>query len=452
MSRAEGAGHDTTRAHLATLDLRAWQAEALAAWSESGRGVVEAVTGTGKTRLALAALRLIVDRGGRALVLVPTLELQQQWVRELRAAFADRRIGRLGGGHDDDLFSHEVVVATPHTAAQVPVDLPAGVPGLLVADEAHRYGAPTWAEALRDDFDFRLALTATYERADDGLVDVLEPYFGGVVHRYDFASAATDGTIAPFSLATVGVDLADDERASYEATDARVRALHRELIGPLGMPREPRKLLAAAASVVAQADRGSGDTPQVRSCREYLARVRERRALAATCRHKLDRAGSLAPALVGRRTLAFTDTIDQADQLAARLVAAGVAAETLHGDLERDRRRIRLALFRRGEIEALVAPRVLDEGIDVPDADVAVVLAAFRTRRQLVQRLGRVLRVKPDGREARLVLMHATATLEDPERGGHEAFLDAVRASAQRIDAFGSSTPSEHIVAWLQAR
>jgi superfamily II DNA or RNA helicase len=146
-------------------------------------------------------------------------------------------------------------------------------------------------------------------------------------------------------------------------------------------------------------------------------RVRERREVAATAAGKLrvcaGRARARRP-----RTLVFTDTVDQAEAAARRLVRAGLAAETVHGDLPGDRRRIRLAVFRRGHLDALVAPRVLDEGVDVPDADVAVVLAAFRTRRQMVQRLGRVLRVKDDGREARLVLAHAIDTREDPAHGG----------------------------------
>jgi Rad3-related DNA helicase len=128
------------RARLADLELRDWQVAALAAWSTTCRGVVEAVTGTGKTRLALAAIATVLGRGGRCLVVVPTLELQEQWARELRALGDGARIGRLGGGGDDDLHACDVVVATPHSAAAVPVDLPAGVTGLLVADEAHRYG------------------------------------------------------------------------------------------------------------------------------------------------------------------------------------------------------------------------------------------------------------------------------------------------------------------------
>jgi superfamily II DNA or RNA helicase len=439
-----------TRGQLDRLDLRPWQAQALATWSETCRGVVEAVTGTGKTRLAMAAIRVVVDGGGRALVLVPTLELQDQWARELRTQVPGVRIGRLGGGHDDDLFSHEVVIATPHSAASVPLDLPPGAIGLLVADEAHRYGAPTWGAALQEAFTLRLALTATYERGDDGLEEVLGPYFGEVVTRYGYARAVADGTVAPFRIALAGVRLDPDEREAYDRADARVRQLHRELVGGLGMPKEPRALFAAVAAVVAEADATGRDGPQTRAAREYLVRVRERRDVAATSAGKLRVCQAIAPALAGRRTLAFTDTVEQAEDAVRVFARAGLAAETVHGELAAERRRIRLAVFRRGGLDVVVAPRVLDEGVDVPDADVALVLAAFRSRRQTVQRLGRVLRMKPDGREARLVLAHAVDTREDPARGAHGDFLDDVRAVARSVDPIDVDRDPRALTAWVE--
>jgi superfamily II DNA or RNA helicase len=397
--------------------------------------VVEAVTGTGKTRLALAAVRLVVERGGVVLVLVPTLGLQDQWVRELAAVVPRAAIGRLGGGRSDDLDRHRVLVATPQSAAELPIEPPYGALGLLVADEAHRLGAPTWAGALKDGFSLRLALTATFEREDDGLVEVLEPYFGGVVHRYDYADAARDGTIAPFDVTLVGVPLTSAERDRHDELDGRVRRLTASLAASGALPREPRALIAALAAIVADAERSGRDGAQSRVAREYLAVVRERRAVAAGARLKVDVVAALAPVLADRRSLVFTDTVDQAEEVVGRLRAGGAPAASLHGELDARSRRSRLARFGRGELVALAAPRVLDEGVDLPDADVAIALSAFRTRRHLVQRLGRVLRLKSDGRGAHLVLLHATGTLEDPARGGHHGFLAQVAGVARsRVD------------------
>jgi RNA polymerase primary sigma factor len=433
----------SSRAGLDALELRDWQVAALAAWSATGRGVVEAVTGSGKTRLALAAVRLVVERGGVVLVLVPTLGLLDQWVRELAAVVPRGRIGRLGGGQADDLDDRAVLVATPQSAAALPISPPHGTTGLLVADEAHRFGAPTWAEALKDEFALRLALTATFEREDDGLVDVLAPYFGEVVHRYSYVDAARDGTIAPFDLTLVGVPLTATERERHDELDARVRRLTGGLVTGGGLPRDPRALIAALSAIVAEAQRSGRDGPQVRAAREYLAVVRERRAVAAGAARKTEVVAALAPALVSRRTLVFTDTVEQAEAVVATLRRGGAPASVLHGGLEERQRRSRLARFGRGELVALAAPRVLDEGVDLPDADVALALSAFRTRRHLVQRLGRVLRLKPDGRAAHLVLLHASGTLEDPARGGHHGFLAQVDGVARvRTDLLLPDGPS----------
>ncbi len=182
---------------------------------------------------------------------------------------------------------------------------------------------------------------------------------------------------------------------------------------------------------MADAQRTGRDGPQVRAAREYLSAVRERRTVAAGAARKSDVVAALAPALAARRTLVFTDTVEQAEGVVALLRRGGTAASVLHGGLEDRQRRSRLARFGRGELVALAAPRVLDEGVDLPDADVALALSAFRTRRHLIQRLGRVLRLKPDGRAAHLVLLHASGTLEDPARGGHHGFLAQVDGVAR---------------------
>ncbi|MGI9015759.1 MAG: DEAD/DEAH box helicase [Euzebya sp.] len=429
-----------SRSPLDGLDLRDWQIDAFAKWAAAGcHGVVEAVTGTGKTRLALAAVRACLARGGRVLILVPTLDLLGQWRRELRLHVPGSRVGQLGGGQADDLHDYEVILATPHSAAALPVDLPEGALGLLVADEAHRYGAPTWGQALKPAFGMRLALTATYERNDDGLVDVLGPYFGGVVCEYGFVDAARDGVIAPFDIHFIGVPLTATERKSYDVADARVIHHRRELVSH-GLPKAPLELIAAAARLSAQAE-GLPNTKvrrEVVAARAFLSALRARRDVAAQAGAKMDLVRRLAPQLAreSTRTLVFTDTVEQAEVAAVALRRGGVLAEEIHGDLPGEKRRIRLAQFRNGNLQAVVAPRVLDEGVDVPDAELALVLAAFRTRRQMIQRLGRVLRLKPDGRAARLIIAYASDTREDPALGAQEDFLAEVIGVARAVRTY----------------
>jgi RNA polymerase primary sigma factor len=191
----------------------------LEAWRSHGsRGVIEAVTGAGKTRIGLVAIDEMIARGGRAAVIVPTIELQKQWAKLLLRYLPDAvRVGYLGDGDRGDLGRYQVVVAVAAGAAKRPL-LPglAGFPSLLVADECHRYGSMNWANILDKRFAERLGLTATYEREDGGVDDFLGPFFGGVCYRLGYPGALVDEAICNFRLAFVGVRFTTNERANYE--------------------------------------------------------------------------------------------------------------------------------------------------------------------------------------------------------------------------------------------
>ena len=139
--------------------------EALDAWRRrAGRGVVEAVTGTGKTMVGIAAAGEELARGGQVLVLVPTRELLDQWSQALaRHGPRHARIGRLGGGHRDELGHCDVLIAVVNSARDADLR-PRRPGGLLVADECHRYGSDGNRVALQADFTRRLGLSATYAR------------------------------------------------------------------------------------------------------------------------------------------------------------------------------------------------------------------------------------------------------------------------------------------------
>ena len=148
------------RATVGTAHLYQWQHEALSAWAESGcRGVVEAVTGTGKTLVGIAAAADALRDGGKVQVLVPTVELLRQWCRTLRKNLPGRRIGELGDGSDGGLPTSDVLVSVVNSARRYsPQHVPRN--SLLVGDECHRYGSDSNAKALNPKFDRRLGLSA----------------------------------------------------------------------------------------------------------------------------------------------------------------------------------------------------------------------------------------------------------------------------------------------------
>lgn len=105
--------------------------------------------------------------------------------------------------------------------------------------------------------------------------------------------------------------------------------------------------------------------------------------------------------------------------------------------------------FERGEVKAISAVKVIDQGIDVPEADLAIILATSRTRRQMIQRMGRVLRLKNDGRLARFALVYVRDTGEDPGQGAHSEFFGEVLAIADDSQDFSLDSPLDEMTDFL---
>lgn len=425
--------------------LYAWQAEALAAWHEQRcRGVVEAVTGTGKTRLGVAAIRETLDAGGQAVVLVPTCELLHQWRGVLEGTLRPGvRIGLLGDGLDGSLARDDVVVAVVNSARD---PLRPRRPGaLLVGDECHRYASASNRLALNTEFPRRLGLTATLERPDGGHIEWLAPYFGPTCFRMGYSRAIRDGVVARFALALVAVRFSAGERDLYEELTEAMRVLRRILLASGLVRREP---IGAFLEDVTSLGRGEG--PAASTARAYLGAMQQRRQLLSETPAKSAALGNLGgPLRNAERALVFTQTVRGAEGAAEEVRGLGLGAEAIHSGLPTAARRLVLSRFASGELRVATAPQVLDEGIDVPAADLAIVLAASRSRRQMTQRMGRVLRCKPDGRLARFVIVFVQDTVEDPAQGAHEGFLDEVLSVADRKARFSARADPGRIAAFL---
>jgi len=429
-----------------SLVLREWQAEALAAWNKNGRmGIVEAVTGAGKTRLAIAAIAEELDAGGKAAVIVPTIELCNQWVREMKIWFSGHAIGQMRSGTSVTLSDVEVLVAVANSASRYQLGLDDGRRGLLVADECHRYGSEKFRNALEEDFSSRLGISATRERSDGAETTVLQPYFGDVVYTIGYREAIEAGVIADFKVATVGVPLTDWERDEYGRLTEEMGRARMNLINRFGIPGEPYEVFMKAVAQMME-----GGLREGVAAGKYMKAVSGRRSIVENASGKSTAIKLLFDAIEdANRTLVFTSTIESAEATVAQIAGAGITAEALHSGLSRVERADIFSRFDSGRTRVLVAPRVLDEGVDVPEADLAVILSASRKRRQMIQRMGRVLRLKADGRLARFVLVYVEGTLEDPAQGAHEVFFDEVLENATEHRDFPSGHEVDDLASFL---
>jgi superfamily II DNA or RNA helicase len=433
-----------------SLVSRLWQREALHVWaSNGGRGVVQAVTGAGKTHVGLGAAVAGLSLGHRVAVVVPTIDLQAQWYRALQESLAPRgySVGRLGGGHDDSLEDDDALVAVMASGSRKWL-LPPGQPGVLVADECHHLAAENLSLNLEDDFAFRLGLTCDFDSAAVGVGQRLVPYFGDVLVDYGYERAIAEGTISRFKIAFVGARSSSVGLTDYARLEHRVAETLRRLLGAVELEPEP---FWPFLQMVRRLDRDSSHPAQPYA-RAYLRALHRKWRWLDVQEVKLSVLADLRPAIWrARSTIIFTQTTCVARRVVERLAMYEIAAEYISGDTPKRTREAILSAFRNGTCRVLVAPRVLDEGVDVPSADLAVVVNASRSPRQMIQRMGRVLRANEnsDGRLARLVVIYVEGTSEDPAYGGHHSFIERVVAGAHDQQMFAADRSSAEVCAYV---
>jgi DNA phosphorothioation system restriction enzyme len=381
------------------LELRDYQHQAILAWLRNdARGILEMATGTGKTYTALAAATRLQQHRGEAgkavlcVVVCPYQHLVRQWadaVREFgvepvlcyrsadrwRGALAER-IHALKSG----TAKFALAIATNSTFTAGPFGaMAAEFPRhtLLIADEAHNLGSPKGREALTDSYRYRLALSATPERAyDEEGTDFVESYFGGTVFSYGLEAAIESGALTPYDYFPHVVELEDEELDAYLELTAKIAKLSHSndeaiVEGPL------LALLIKRARIIAGA-------------RGKLS------ALAEAVRPLVDTTHNLF--YCGDGTIdAGEVTAERQLDAVVRLLGSnlGMAVQSYTHENFAEERDVLRERFGAGDLQGLVAIRCLDEGVDIPETRRAFILASSTNPRQFVQRRGRVLRRAP---------------------------------------------------------
>jgi superfamily II DNA or RNA helicase len=366
-----------------------YQETALAAWHAADRrGSIVLPTGAGKT---FVAIRAVHEVNRSTVIVAPTIDLMHQWYARLVNAFS-ASIGVYYGGEKQIA---PVTVTTYHSAGDLIADH-GNQFKCIIFDEVHHLPAPSWGEtALMAPAPFRLGLTATYptaaEQADGrwNLDDLIGP-ITYALHIDDLAGRQ----LAEYRTERIRVDLTHEERTAYEqdyqiyADYFRQHQLHRK--------HGPRWLMELM--------RRSAFDNEAR--RALLARQRLQR-LVAHCTGKRQILDDLLREYNHEHMLIFTEHNSLVYQIAQDHFIPAITHETQAAE-----RKHILDAFQSGHYRAIVTSKVLNEGIDVPEAKVAVVLGGGVSSREYIQRLGRVLR-KAGNRQAILIEVIARRTVDE---------------------------------------
>jgi superfamily II DNA or RNA helicase len=342
------------------------QAEALQAWKQAGRqGVVVLPTAAGKTYLAQLAMQATPRT---TLIVVPTLDLMHQWYAQIETAFPSAEVGLLGGGSRDRT---PILIATYNSAA-IHAETLGNRYALQIFDECHHL--PTDFFKVIAEYaiaPYRLGLTATPERSD-GTHRHLDTLIGKIIYRKtpeELAGAA----LATHKIVQMRVKLSESEQAKYnQAIAIRNKFLRQSNISLSSLDGWQLFVQASARS------------PQGR---QAMLAHREAKEIALGTDAKLRVLIDLITEHQTERILIFTTDNATVYRISQQFLIPAITYQTP----VKERHDI-LTRFKAGEYKTLVASHVLNEGVDVPDARIAIILSGTGSTREYIQRLGRVLR------------------------------------------------------------
>lgn len=381
----------------ATRKARPFQEEGLAAWKAArGRGVVVLPTGAGKSHLAVMA---ILDKQRSTLVVAPTLDLVRQWYDLLRTTFATD-VGIVGGGEHSVL----PLTVTTYDSAYLHMQHFGNRFGLVVFDECHHLPGESYSLIARLCLaPYRLGLSATPERAD-GRETLLDELIGETVYRKQITELSGE-YLADYTTERVVIDLTAEEREEYKASRDIYLAYVRSQGIRMGSPSGFSEFIMRSA----RTEQG----------RQALAAYRRQKALAFAAAGKLEYLAHLLQVHREDRMIIFTQDNATAYAVSRRFLVPVITHQTK----VKERSEV-LAGLHEGRYRAVVTSKVLNEGVDVPTANVAVVVSGSGSVMEHVQRLGRILRRQGDKR-ARLYELVSKDTAEtntSERRREHSAY------------------------------
>lgn len=428
-----------------------WQEECLERWfANQGRGLVQAVTGSGKTLLALTAADRLEKLLGQELhvkIVVPTGALMRQWDRALRehliSSYGEKRppasmhglIGLRGSGHQADpdcrYMIYVINSARYELARQILAELRRGDAVLLIADECHHYVSgqnqlifeflPYINPEETQFYSLGLSATLPSGQAQHFLASVL----GRKIYSYGMARASALHTVCQYDIYHIGLSFEREERCEYdELTDAMLTLYYKlkedqPFLDKLSQSEFYELLRVMAAG-------RNGEIAETASKYMYLSYKRKSLVCQASARIACvcELIKNLAP---HEKILIFGERIGQAEELYWLLQEYYPGrVGRYHSKMGEQANRNILERFRVNDIRILIACKSIDEGVDIPDATVGIILSGTSAQRQRVQRLGRIIRKKEGKSRASMYYLHITGTSEEvcflPDTGENRLF------------------------------
>ena len=371
---------------------RRWQVEAAEVWEREKRGIVRVVTGGGKTVFAYLCLeRFFAEHtDGRALIVVPTIALLDQWFIDICDAtdLDESDVGCYSGNQRPECPAR-INILVLNTARRVCHELSQCGSTILIVDECHRAGAAENSRALQGVHEATLGLSATPEReSDNGFESRIVPALGPIIYSYDYLQAKADDIIVDFNLINVETTLDHEDVNRMSTLSNMANSISRKQID------------------ISKAQETSGALSK-KMTRSAQNAIRIPWAVKLALQHQTE------------RVIIFHERVVALGRIGRLISQCGQNFVAYHSQMSESHRRDNLRLFRRGMINMLVTCRALDEGANIPEANIAIVAHSTSSTRQRIQRLGRILR--PSARKEHATVYTLYTTKDQQEKLKEEA-------------------------------
>lgn len=343
------------------FNLRNWQKTALKVWLKKMNGTISVVTGGGKTFFAIICIIEFFKRfkNGSIVIIVPTIALQDQWYIELIKTLAIDK-NNISCFPDKKAKPNKINIIIINTARKI-LKSSFEIKNLfLIVDECHRSGSFENSKALDFKSDAELGLSATPKRQnDDGFKKYVMPKLGPIIYNYSYKDAYKDKVISDFDLINIRTNFTESEKEEYLLFSKRI----------------------AIELNKKQINKNSLDKLMIQRARVSKNSI-----------NRIPIAIWLLNKDILKKTIVFTESIKQANYIYQKLRTDERSTTIYHTGVSKKRRVFNLTEFTKGNYRSLITCTAVDEGLNVPDIEIAIIVSQSMSTRQRVQRIGRALR------------------------------------------------------------
>jgi superfamily II DNA or RNA helicase len=352
--------------------------------NHSARGSLVATTGYGKTTVGILAIQEMNHNHPDRIthVIVPTLALRKQWEELLKLW---------------NLTNTTVYVINSYVKK-------ARFTHLLILDELHRYGCKTFSKVFTNTtYHFIMGLTATLER-QDGNHNLIQKY-APVLRTINLQEARQHNYVSDFVIFNFGIELSDDERAEYENINQCFDYYFSKFDNNFNKAINALKSTGYRNSL--SLSYGKTQREILSDAVNFTQIMHQRKSFLNELPSKLDTLISIYRHL-NRKMIVFSETTHFADMVAEKIGAECFAFHT--AITNKKAMRENLVMFKQSNhFKVLSAVKSLEEGLDIPELEAAILVSGNSTKRQYLQRIGRSLRVKP-GKKAIIINIYVNET------------------------------------------